>query len=460
MTQLSLPFDGVSPGDSGPYSASEWAQGWRNLIGLAAHRANVGAMLGSGDSGVEGLHVQPTTGPSANIEVTAGGALVNGRLYISDATETLAVTANGSGNPRIDTVILRADMTAQTVRLVLKVGTPAASPTPPTMTQTPNVLWEIPLADIAVANGFVTITAADISPRAEYANASDGVYLDMVLNNSGIELNTGDVVVFDTTANRAATTTTTAANPDVMGVWQGRTANGGYGRVLTDGIGLVRVNGAVASRGSLLSTSTTAKQAAVVTGGAGTFASTLETTSGAGLCLAYVRTSLRGANSIQYTATADKTIGNTTAETTMFGTGVGTLTLPANTLIAGKSIKIRLSGYVSTAGANTVITLRLKLGGSTIASIAPGLPTSQSGNHFWIEVILTCRTAGATGTVIGQLTYLNSAGSANRELGGSAQTTTTTLDTTGTLALDVTLQWTTQSVSNTVTLTNGIAEVV
>lgn len=460
MTQRSLPWDAVSPGDAGPYSSAEWAQLWQYLIGTGAHRANVGVMLGSGDSGVDGLRVNVTSPVSSNIEVTSGSALVNGRLYMNDATVTLAVTANGSGNPRIDTVILRADFTAQTVRLIVKAGTAAASPVPPTLTQVANVLWEIPLYDIAVANGFLSIAAADISPRAEYANAADGVYLDMVLNNSGAELNTGDVVVFDTTTNRAVATTTTASNPDAAGVWVGRTANGSYGRVLTDGIGLVRVNGAVASRGSLLATSTTAKQAAVVSGGAGVFGTTLETTSGAGLCLAYIRTTLRTATGTQATSISDRTIGNTTTETTMFGASLsGSLTLPANTLVAGKSVKIIISGYIGTNSTNTVITARLKLGGNTVASFSFTLPASQSGNHFWLEAILTCRTAGGSGTVIGQLFFGDSSGSGNREVGGSAQTTTTTIDTTTAQALDVTWQWTTANSNNTITLTNGIVEV-
>lgn len=287
MTQLSLPWEGVSPGDAGAYSSAQWAQGWRYLMGLAAHRPNVGVMLGSGDGGVEGLHVQATNPASANIEVTTGSALVNGRLFINDATETLTVGANSSGNPRIDTVILRADFTAQTVRLILKAGTPAISPTPPALTQVANVLWEIPLADVAVADSFLTIADTDITPRAEYANAADGVYLDMVLNNSGVELNTGDVVIWDTTADRAVTTTTTANSTLVAGVWQGRTANGGYGRLLVRGIGLVRVNGAVAARNQVLTTSTTAKQAQAVEG-RNRIGVSLEITGGAGLCLAAV----------------------------------------------------------------------------------------------------------------------------------------------------------------------------
>lgn len=455
--QISLPWDGISVGDSGPFSSAEWAQGWRYLIGLASHRANVGVMLGSGDGGVEGLRVQPTTGPSANIEVTAGSALVNGTLFISDATETLAVTTNGSGNARIDTVILSKDFTAQTVRLVVKAGTPAASPVPPSLTQTANVLWEIPLYDIAVANGFLTITAADLTPRAEYANAADGVYLDMVLNNSGGELNTGDVVVWDTSANRAVTTTTSGSNPDVAGVWQGRTANGGYGRVLTDGIGLVRVNAAVASRGSLLATSTTAKQAAVVTGG-GVFASTLETTSGAGLCLSYVRTSLRGASGIQFTQTASQTIANTTTETSLFGTGLGTLTLPANALAVGTTIRIRMSGVVSSTGANAP--LRVKLGGTTLAT-SDALNFATITNRAWrLEVDITCRTTGATGTVIGQGIFWYQISTVAVNGLGLAMTATATIDTTTSLALALTAQWSAANPAHTITCTNATVELI
>jgi hypothetical protein len=41
-----------------------------------------------------------------------------------------------------------------------------------------------------------------------------------------------------------------------------------------------------------------------------------------------------------FAATADKTVANTTTETSLVGTGVGTLTLPANCLTAGRSVRV------------------------------------------------------------------------------------------------------------------------
>lgn len=290
MTQQSLPWQSTTPGDAGPYSSEQWRTAWKYALALGGARGNVGPMLGSGTQPNDGLRVQAQGTPSNQVDVLPGSALVQGAFYLNDATVSLSISGNASGNPRIDTIILRASYAAQTVRLAVLQGTPAGSPVPPTLTQSVGVTWEVPLADITVASGFTSITNSNIQPRHEWANASAGVYLDSVLNNSGGVLNTGDVVIWDTTADRSVTTTTTSDDKRVIGIWQGRTANGGYGRVLTRGIGYVNTNGAV-TRGNLLVSSTTAKQAAVTaTSGSsgGVIGQALETTSGAGLVLTHV----------------------------------------------------------------------------------------------------------------------------------------------------------------------------
>lgn len=173
MTQSSKPWDGISVGDAteAPYSSNEWAHIWNILHGVGSFFPNYGIIPGTGDGTNDPLQVQQTTVASVNVEVQIGAALVNGKLYESAASELLAVGANASGNPRIDTVILRTDYTAQTVRLVVKQGTPAASPARPALTQTASI-WEIPLADVAVSNGFSTIVSADITDRRRAINAT------------------------------------------------------------------------------------------------------------------------------------------------------------------------------------------------------------------------------------------------------------------------------------------------
>src|SRR5688500_5163194 len=159
MTQTSAPWEGILLGDAAdaPYSSAEWAHLWALLHGVGASFPNYGVIKGTGGGTYDPLQVTATSPASVTVEVQAGAALVNGRLYENTSAVTLAVSANASGNPRIDTVIMRVDYIAQTVRLVIKQGTPAVSPARPALQQDTSI-WETPLADIAVANGFSTLT--------------------------------------------------------------------------------------------------------------------------------------------------------------------------------------------------------------------------------------------------------------------------------------------------------------
>lgn len=336
MTQLSGPWDGITTGDAGPYSSADWAVFWKYLIGLGASRANVGPFLASGTAPNNGLKVQAQSPAAAAVDVLVGSALIAGRFFLSDATEALTIAANASGNPRIDTIILRADYSLQTIVLAVLQGTPAGSPTPPNLTQTIGTLYEIPLADVAVANGFTSIANTDITPRHEWANAASGVYLT-VLNNSGGTLTTGQVVIWDTSADRAVTTTTTFNHSRIAGVMVGRVPNGGYGLMLVNGIGYVQVDGTYA-RGTGLFPSTTAGRASgTTTRQNSSIGVLLEASTGAGeLRLAniniqqrrtayarYSQTLAQGNAGPAYTSGADRTVTLNTED--VDADGIGTL---------------------------------------------------------------------------------------------------------------------------------------
>lgn len=285
MAEISRPWNGTTVGDAGPYSDQNWHELYQYIIGLGGSRNNVGVFLGSGNQPSDGLRVTEQSPAAAAINVLPGSALVRGIAYINDDTEPLTITANAAGNPRIDTIIVSADFALQTCRLAVKQGTAAVTPAPPALTQTDGVLWEIPVADIAVANGFSTITQSNITPRQEWINASPGVYLDHVLNNSGADLTDGTVVVWDGTTYQAVTTTTVLDDKTTAGIWRGRTANGFYGRVQTKGLGYVRATTAV-TVGNLLTSSTTVGQA-IISAGANkvVIGRAVETTASAGLVL-------------------------------------------------------------------------------------------------------------------------------------------------------------------------------
>lgn len=108
-----------------------------------------------------------------------------------------------------------------------------------------------------------------------------------------------------------------------------------------------------------------------------------------------------------FVATADKATSGTAA-ISMLGTGVGSLTLPANFFTVGKTLKIYMTGTLTTAAAPGTVTLIAKLGSVTICTSAATTPTVSLTNVQWtLEVSMTCRTTGASGTVVGtgRLTY-------------------------------------------------------
>lgn len=164
-----------------------------------------------------------------------------------------------------------------------------------------------------------------------------------------------------------------------------------------------------------------------------------------------------------FTQTADQTIANDTTETTLFGTGVGTLTLPANCLTAGRSIRITLMGYWSNNTAN-VNTIRVNFAGNRAIDMANKFGGMTFIDRVWrVDALLTCRTTGASGSIVGQAVFMYPIenGTADAAYGfGKQGDSGFTADTTGTLALDVTWQWDAADAGNTITCTNATVELL
>lgn len=270
MTEYQIPAQGLTVGDAtrAPYSADEWATRTANMVGWGASRADSG-VVGGNDNGTQtALEVAATSPASNQVRLYPGSAVVQGQVYINDDEILFTVGANASGNPRIDTLVIRRDYVAQTTRAVLKQGSAAATPVPPTLDQIDGSIWEIPVCDIAVANGFSTITLEEIRPRQNYANIPEAVYIDGVLNNSGVTLVTGDPVVWVAGTARAVTRTVRFGDTRLAGIWIGYTANGSRGRVQISGLGVVNISftssagGVTVPAGTPLTTGNVAARAA------------------------------------------------------------------------------------------------------------------------------------------------------------------------------------------------------
>jgi hypothetical protein len=153
--ELSVPWDGAVTGDAEkvtPINSDEWADFW-------------GAIFTSGDTGDEDrgvlrnyLNELEVIGATLPVTMKSGGALVRGRLYLNDDPVRFYVGLPTTAT-RTDRIVLRSSWSAQTIRAVLSENASEGTGTPPALTQSLGVTWEIPIATLAVTTGGdVTVT--------------------------------------------------------------------------------------------------------------------------------------------------------------------------------------------------------------------------------------------------------------------------------------------------------------
>ena len=155
--------------------------------------------------------------------------------------------------------------------------------------------------------------------------------------------------------------------------------------------------------------------------------------------------------------TATGTIANSTVETSISSTGIGTLVLPANFFVIGKTLRIIARGFHSSA-ASPNITIKIKFGSTVMLTTGAVASANDTNAGFEILGNITCRTTGVSGTVFSQGSY--------QEMGATPKvfqmvnTATTTISTTSSQTITITAQWGTASASNTISLTNLTIEVL
>lgn len=282
MSETSRPWQGrISEGalgQAGPYSSTQWQQVWETWFGQ--NNDNRGVLRGVDNE----LAVSASSPADTNVNVASGAGMVQGIWFYNSASLAIPIASNASGSTRIDVIVLRADYTAQTVRIAVVQGTPAAGI--PALTQSAGSIWEIPLAYVTLASGFTTIAASAITDLRHYANIPTALGIN-VLNSSGSTLEQGSAVIWLASGGQSINTTTSEGNRNIAGVIESRVLNGASGRVIIQGIISILCDEAVAV-GNLLELSTTAGQAQKSLK-SGIFARVLTANTGAGTrCLAYV----------------------------------------------------------------------------------------------------------------------------------------------------------------------------
>jgi hypothetical protein len=153
-----------------------------------------------------------------------------------------------------------------------------------------------------------------------------------------------------------------------------------------------------------------------------------------------------------YQTNAGVTLANDTNETTLISaTGSGTLTLPANFFRVGKMYRLTAMGFISTTSTPT-LNLRKKLGSTTLAATgAVTLGNNLANALLLIDLLLTCRSVGGSGTVI--VSGMAGLGAAVANLYPTSGAPVT-IDTGVSQAINLTGQWGTANASNTLTIPN------
>jgi hypothetical protein len=151
-------------------------------------------------------------------------------------------------------------------------------------------------------------------------------------------------------------------------------------------------------------------------------------------------------------------ITNTTVETSIVGTGVGTLSVPANGFQVGDSFALKMCGKLSCAN-NETIHIRIKSNGVVIGDLGVFQMKISTNKYFELVTDFTITKIGAAGVaelfVNGQYSYNQNA---NTQLDGSnfALVSNTVFDTTIINSLTITAQWGLANASNSIQSQNFV----
>ena len=132
------------------------------------------------------------------------------------------------------------------------------------------------------------------------------------------------------------------------------------------------------------------------------------------------------------------TVTNTTTETSIVGSGVGSLTVPADTFLRGDSYHAKIGGVISALNGDD-ITINIKTGATILATTGAISLSPVTALGWELELDFTIASLTATGSMCtnGNFAYNRDTGS----LEGFVFQDVQTIDTTIANTLDITVTW-------------------
>lgn len=217
MSQTSYPFDTLNT------TEAQYSQLFRRLQYTGVSGTPAGTELKAfGDSS------------GMNVKVPVGFAIIRGHAYSNASTVTLNITA-GNANPRRDLVVLRLDPSVNSIVLAIKAGTPSASPSDPSLVQTDEGIFELPIARVEVPANAVTVSASNVVDLRTFIGAQVGLWTTAgrpaspVLPAMGYNTTIGSFEIWNGTTWRTITLTGDALLASQLSV--GEQANLNVGRI-------------------------------------------------------------------------------------------------------------------------------------------------------------------------------------------------------------------------------------
>ncbi len=122
----------------------------------------IASFLSNGVFGTGMCAVLADSGLSATVSV--GNCLINGRYGHLSTAETVTFETANAYNNRIDTVVLRLDLSNDVRNIVTDVltGTPAQTPVAPTLTRD-GTIWELGIADVLIPSNSSQVSQSNIT---------------------------------------------------------------------------------------------------------------------------------------------------------------------------------------------------------------------------------------------------------------------------------------------------------
>jgi len=141
-------------------------------------------------------------------------------------------------------------------------------------------------------------------------------------------------------------------------------------------------------------------------------------------------------------------VSGTTVETSIIGSGTGTLSVPSNGFRVGDSFSAKLNGHISCVGSAT-IHIRVKANSVLLGDTGVIALDTTTNKHWELDLNFTIRSIGSIGSIasFGSFGYIKNSG-LNYE--GSNFVTITPLDTTILNTINITAEWNTTNSGNSI----------